>query len=108
LELFLNRFPKYAKLPFHLAAESYGGTYAPNIANIIYSKNKELSFAPVPSLTTINLASVILANGLTDAYTQMGSVADYACNGPYPVYAVSLSFPSFLFLFNVSLGPRRP
>lgn len=86
LELFLNRFPKYSTQPFHLAAESYGGTYAPNIANTIYKANKELQLTPNANLKRINLASVILANGLTDAYTQMGSVADYACDGPYPVY----------------------
>ncbi|KAI0066410.1 serine carboxypeptidase [Artomyces pyxidatus] len=86
LELFLTRFPKYADKPFHLAAESYGGTYAPNIASIIHKKNQELALAPVPHLTKINLASVVLANGLTDPYVQMASVPDYACEGPYPVY----------------------
>ena len=86
LEIFLNRFPKYANQPFHLAAESYGGTYAPNIANVIYKQNKELALAPTPKLKIINLASVMLANGLTDPYVQMGSVPDYVCDGPYPVY----------------------
>ena len=86
LELFLNRFPKYADAPFHLAAESYGGTYAPNIASIIFNENKMLALAPTPRIKRINLASVMLANGLTDPYVQMGAVADYACEGPYPVY----------------------
>ena len=86
LELFLARFPKYADKPFHLAAESYGGTYAPNIASVIYKKNKEATLATVPTFQKINLASVILTNGLTDPYVQMGSVPDYACDGPYPVY----------------------
>ncbi|KAF9265881.1 carboxypeptidase C [Marasmius fiardii PR-910] len=86
LQLFLNRFPKYSSQPFHLAAESYGGTYGPNIAHIIHKKNKELSLTPNPRLKHINLASVILANGLTDPLIQYGSVADYACEGPYPVY----------------------
>lgn len=88
LELFLGRFPKYAKLPFHIAAESYGGTYAPNIAKVIYNENKELqrAVAPTPGLTKINLASVILANGLTDPYVQMAAIPDYVCEGPYPVY----------------------
>ncbi|KAI0320056.1 serine carboxypeptidase [Amylostereum chailletii] len=86
LELFLARYPKYADQPFHLAAESYGGTYAPNIASVIYKKNKELVLAPIPHVQKINLASVILANGLTDPYVQMASVPDYACDGPYPVY----------------------
>ena len=37
LQLFLNRYPEYASAPFHLAAESYGGTYAPNIASVIHN-----------------------------------------------------------------------
>ena len=65
LELFLSRFPQYADLPFHLAAESYGGTYAPNIASVIYRENKALAasaaLAPVPGVRHINLESVILS-----------------------------------------------
>jgi len=94
LELFLNRFPEYSALPFHVAAESYGGTYAPNIAKVIWDANKALATpststttpAPHPQLKKINLASVILANGLTEPYVQMASVPDYVCEGPYPVY----------------------
>ncbi|KZS93183.1 peptidase S10, serine carboxypeptidase [Sistotremastrum niveocremeum HHB9708] len=86
LELFLARFSKYSKVPFHIAAESYGGTYAPNIASVIHKKNKEFSLAPSPGRPKINLSSVILANGLTEPYTQFGKVAEYACEGPYPVW----------------------
>ncbi|KAG6856735.1 hypothetical protein H0H87_001335 [Tephrocybe sp. NHM501043] len=89
LELFLNRFPEYSTQPFHIAAESYGGTYAPNFANVIYKQNKQLALAPVPHLKHINLASVILANGLTDPYIQMASIPDYVCEelglNPYDV-----------------------
>jgi cathepsin A (carboxypeptidase C) len=86
LELFLDRFPQYSTQPFHLAAESYGGTYAPNIAKVIHDANKELALAPTPRLKHINLASVVLANGLTDPYTQMASIPDYVCEGPFPIY----------------------
>jgi cathepsin A (carboxypeptidase C) len=85
-QLFFSRFPNYSKAPFHMAAESYGGTYAPNAASIFHRKNKELALAPVPGLTKINLASVILANGITDPYEQMASIPDWACEGPYAVY----------------------
>jgi cathepsin A (carboxypeptidase C) len=85
-QLFFDRFPEYSKAPFHMAAESYGGTYAPNAAAIFHRKNKQLALAPVPGLININLASVILANGLTDPYEQMASIPDWACNGPYAVY----------------------
>lgn len=88
LELFLARYPKYAELPFHLAAESYGGTYAPNIGSTIYKHNKELAsaVAPSPGVVPIKLESIVLANGLTNPLIQMASVPDYACEGPYPVY----------------------
>ncbi|KII83244.1 hypothetical protein PLICRDRAFT_455809 [Plicaturopsis crispa FD-325 SS-3] len=86
LELFLGRFPQYAKLPFHIAAESYGGTYGPNIASVIHKENGALSLSKAPGLLPINLKSLILGNGLTDPYTQMAAVPDFACDGPYPVY----------------------
>ncbi|KAF6764643.1 carboxypeptidase C [Ephemerocybe angulata] len=86
LELFLNRFPQYSKQPFHIAAESYGGRYAPVFANAIYKANKELKVRPDNSLKHINLASVILANGLTDPFIQYAAVPDYLCDGPYAQY----------------------
>ncbi|KAH7915045.1 Alpha/Beta hydrolase protein [Hygrophoropsis aurantiaca] len=86
MELFLSRFPEYSKQPFHLAAESYGGTYAPNIANVIHTENKKIPLAPTPGLVKINLASVIIGNGMTDNLIQMGSIPDYLCDGPYPIY----------------------
>ena len=85
-QLFFARFPEYSKAPFHMAAESYGGTYAPNAASFFHRKNKELAVAPVPGMTNINLASVILANGITDPRKQMASIPDWACGGPYAVY----------------------
>jgi cathepsin A (carboxypeptidase C) len=86
LELFLSRFPKYSKAGFHLAAESYGGHFGPNIASVIHNKNKQLRVAPVPNQPIINLESLILANGLTEPKTQFGKVAEYACEGPYHVF----------------------
>ncbi|OSD05705.1 carboxypeptidase C [Trametes coccinea BRFM310] len=89
LELFLTRFPKYAKLPFHIAAESYGGMYAPSIASVVHHKNLGLAknmpeFAP--GLVHINLESVMIGNGITDPYVQMASVPDAACEGEFPVF----------------------
>ncbi|PPQ72306.1 hypothetical protein CVT24_004583 [Panaeolus cyanescens] len=85
LQLFFNRYPEYSRVPFHIAAESYGGVYAPNIASVIHQENKKLEHAPKPHSKHIHLESVVLGNGLTDPYTQMGSTADYVCNGPYPI-----------------------
>ncbi|KAF9009563.1 carboxypeptidase C [Cyathus striatus] len=87
LQLFLGRFKEYSHLPFHIAAESYGGTYAPNFASVIHKGNKELALKSSSNLVHIPLSSVILANGLTDPLIQYASIPDYACDGPYPVLA---------------------
>ncbi|KAG1865579.1 Alpha/Beta hydrolase protein [Suillus tomentosus] len=86
MELFLSRFPEYSTQPFHLAAESYGGTYVPHIANVIYTENQLLPLSPNAGLVKINLASVMMGNGMTDNYVQMASIPDYLCEGPYPIY----------------------
>ncbi len=86
LELFSMNFKEYASKPFHLAAESYGSTYAPNFASVIHKRNEELELAPSADLVKINLASVILANGHTDPYIQFATVPTFACDGPYPIY----------------------
>ncbi|OAX40539.1 alpha/beta-hydrolase [Rhizopogon vinicolor AM-OR11-026] len=85
MELFLSRFPEYSTQPFHIAAESYGGTIAPHIANVINTENKKIPVAS-SGLVKINLASVILGNGITDSHVQMASIPDYLCEGPYPIY----------------------
>ena len=50
-----------------MAAESYGEAYAPNAA-CFHRGNEELALASVPGMISINLASGILANGITDPY----------------------------------------
>ncbi|KAG0706689.1 peptidase S10 serine carboxypeptidase [Suillus ampliporus] len=86
LELFMHRFPEYSKLPFHIAGESYGGRYLPHIATEIYQRNKQLVKWPSSELVPIHLASVMIGNGLVDPLTQMPSVVEYACEGPYAIY----------------------
>lgn len=85
-QLFFSRFPEYAEAKFHMAAESYGGTYAPNAAAVFHKKNRELEVTPVPGLTKINLASVILANGWTNPIEQYSSIPDWICEGPYALF----------------------
>jgi len=89
LQLFYARFPAYLKVKFNVAAESYGGQYAPNIASRIYRENKALAGIGElhPSKAVIiPLSTVIIGNGLTDPLVQFASVPDYAC-APSP-YAV--------------------
>jgi len=84
-QLFFATFPEYASAKFHMASGSYGGTYTPHAASIIHKKNKELAIAPIPGMTQINLASIILENGLTDPLEQFATVHEYACHGPYRI-----------------------
>ncbi|GFZ51462.1 carboxypeptidase C [Saitozyma sp. JCM 24511] len=86
LILFISQFTEYAKQDFHIAGESYAGTYIPNIASVIYSNNLALQVAPTPGLPQLNFKSVMIGNGLTDPYHQFGSVPDWACEGDYAVY----------------------
>ncbi|CAE7076121.1 unnamed protein product [Rhizoctonia solani] len=91
LELFVNRFPEYSG-SLHISGESYGGTYLPNIAHVIHTKNKEIKtraaqgLLPDNKVKVLHLESVLIGNGLTEPHTQFASVPEYACDGPYPVF----------------------
>jgi len=85
-QLFFSRFPEYANANFHMAGESYGGTYVPNSAAVVYKHNRALQARPIPGLRKINLASVILANGLSDPYIQFAAFGEWLCEGPYAIF----------------------
>ncbi|KAI0354677.1 peptidase S10 serine carboxypeptidase [Trametes cingulata] len=87
LQLFVSRFPDLGRKQLHLAAESWGGHYGPNIASYVHKMNKRLVYAPFPGQKHINFASLILANGLTDPAVQFESIPEYMCGGaPYPPF----------------------
>ncbi|EFP76336.2 hypothetical protein PGT21_011218 [Puccinia graminis f. sp. tritici] len=90
LQLFYARFPAYLKSGFHVAAESYGGQYAPNIATRIIKENNDLQSGSQLTPTdkvVIPLSTVIIGNGLTDPLVQFASVPDYACApSPYAIF----------------------
>lgn len=84
LQLFLTRYRKYAHLPLTVAAESYGGHYAPHIGAEIHRKNQQQAaqarasdFAPI---VHVNLDTLMIGNGLTHPKVQFSSVAEYACS----------------------------
>ncbi|KAJ7035925.1 serine carboxypeptidase, partial [Mycena alexandri] len=87
LQLFVRRFEEYSTQPFHIAAESYGGHFAPHIASVVHHKNKELIHAPSSGFLRLNLESIMLGNALTDPLIQMPSVVGYACDGPFAVFS---------------------
>ena len=75
LTLFFKQFPEYSKQDFHIAGESYAGHYIPADASEILSHPN----------TNINLKSILIGNGLTDALNQYPEYVSMACGeGGYP------------------------
>ncbi|CCU80427.1 carboxypeptidase Y [Blumeria hordei DH14] len=69
LTLFFEQFPQYSTQDFHIAGESYAGHYIPVFASEILSHKDR----------NINLKSVLIGNGLTDALTQYEYYRPMAC-----------------------------
>ncbi|KAL1523449.1 hypothetical protein AB1Y20_018389 [Prymnesium parvum] len=65
-------FPKYAQLPFFIAAESYGGHYAPALAHFIQTANQ------ARTKPRINLRGVLIGDGLVDPVHQYPSYPAFA------------------------------
>ncbi|CAO1628133.1 unnamed protein product [Sympodiomycopsis kandeliae] len=88
LQLFLQKYSQYAKKPFHIAGESYGGTYIPHMASVIHKNNKQLSKQADSSRVHINLESIAIGNGLTEPKTQFASIPEFACSteNPYAIF----------------------
>jgi cathepsin A (carboxypeptidase C) len=74
--IFFENFIKFKGRKFHMAGESYGGRYIPVFATEVYDQNKRLEEA---GMTPINLASVMIGNGITDFYTMSTAYYDMAC-----------------------------
>ena len=78
LQIFLNKWAKFADNDFHVTGESYAGHYVPAIGKEIVDANnrhKSNNF-----IIPIKLTSLAIGNGLTDPYNQYGSYPDMACD----------------------------
>ncbi|KAI3611465.1 carboxypeptidase y precursor [Moniliophthora roreri] len=76
VSIFFENFSQFKGRPFHMAGESYGGRYLPLFASGVYDQNAALVEA---GLTPINLASVMIGNGLTHWYHMLPSYFDMSC-----------------------------
>lgn len=67
----LEKFPQYKNRDFYIAGESYGGHYVPQLAHVIYRRNKVLE-NPV-----INLKGYMVGNALTDNFHDNLGIYEY-------------------------------
>ncbi|TVU21048.1 hypothetical protein EJB05_30659 [Eragrostis curvula] len=67
-----KRFPQYKDREFYISGESYAGHYVPQLAELVYDKNKD------KTKTYINLKGFMVGNPLTDDYYDSKGLAEYA------------------------------
>ncbi|KAK9663830.1 hypothetical protein RND81_14G001200 [Saponaria officinalis] len=68
-----KRFPQYKSHEFYITGESYAGHYVPQLAEVIFDKNKNASKAH-----HINLKGFMIGNALLDDDTDQTGMVDYA------------------------------
>ncbi|KAL5700345.1 Serine carboxypeptidase-like 26 [Ranunculus cassubicifolius] len=71
----LERFPQYKSHDFYISGESYAGHYVPQLAELVYDRNKNGTKYPI-----INLKGFIVGNPETDDYYDYNGLLDYAWN----------------------------
>ncbi|KAF7785226.1 hypothetical protein Agabi119p4_1391 [Agaricus bisporus var. burnettii] len=76
VSIFFDNFSQFKGRSFHMAGESYGGRYLPLFASAVYDQNAVRIRAGLPP---INLTSVIIGNGVMDAYKTILSYYDIQC-----------------------------
>ncbi|KAF9620895.1 hypothetical protein IFM89_015292 [Coptis chinensis] len=69
----LKRFPQYKAHDFYISGESYAGHYVPQLAELVYDRNKDRNKYPY-----INLKGFIVGNPETEDYYDSTGLLEYA------------------------------
>ncbi|XP_039836694.1 serine carboxypeptidase-like 26 isoform X2 [Panicum virgatum] len=69
----LQQFPEYKDREFYIAGESYAGHYVPQLAELVYERNKDKK-----EKSYINLKGFIVGNPITNDYHDSKGLAEYA------------------------------
>ncbi|XP_010931783.1 serine carboxypeptidase-like 26 isoform X2 [Elaeis guineensis] len=69
----LRRFPQYQAHDFYISGESYAGHYVPQLAELVYDRNKDRKNYPY-----INLKGFIVGNPETNDYYDSKGLLEYA------------------------------
>eukprot|EP00550_Attheya_septentrionalis_P004496 CAMPEP_0198285034 /NCGR_PEP_ID=MMETSP1449-20131203/4348_1 /TAXON_ID=420275 /ORGANISM="Attheya septentrionalis, Strain CCMP2084" /LENGTH=554 /DNA_ID=CAMNT_0043982271 /DNA_START=44 /DNA_END=1708 /DNA_ORIENTATION=+ len=89
LQAFYKTHPEYASNPLFIVGESYGGHYAPAIANRVYRGNQAMENNKGGDLLKINLGGVAVGNGLTHPEEQYKWYAEMAYKNSHGIKTVS-------------------
>ncbi|KAF8317936.1 serine carboxypeptidase [Clavulina sp. PMI_390] len=85
--LFFEAFPSFQGRPLHIAGESYAGRMIPVFASHIVDMNRK---STANTTAPINLASVLIGNGLTDVVSMVPSYYDMVCTrAGFPLAPIS-------------------
>ncbi|XP_062209921.1 serine carboxypeptidase-like 26 isoform X2 [Phragmites australis] len=68
-----NRFPQYKNNDFYISGESYAGHYVPQLAEVVYERNKHLE-----ANQNTNLKGFIVGNAVTDVYYDENGLVEFA------------------------------
>ncbi|XP_050235248.1 serine carboxypeptidase-like 35 [Mercurialis annua] len=68
-----KRFPNFKSHEFYLAGESYAGHYVPQLAELIYERNKGAT-----KESYINLKGFMIGNAVINDETDLSGIVDYA------------------------------
>ncbi|RLM91417.1 serine carboxypeptidase-like 33 isoform X1 [Panicum miliaceum] len=68
-----NRFPQYKSHDFYISGESYAGHYVPQLAEMVYERNKHLEMNQ-----HINSKGFIVGNAVTDDYYDEKGLVEFA------------------------------
>ncbi|PIA28053.1 hypothetical protein AQUCO_07300021v1 [Aquilegia coerulea] len=69
----LKKFPQFDSNDFYISGESYAGHYVPQLAELVYDRNKDKTNYPV-----INLKGFIVGNPETEDNYDYNGILDYA------------------------------
>ncbi|CAA0401420.1 unnamed protein product [Arabidopsis thaliana] len=67
------KFPEFRSSEFYISGESYAGHYVPQLAEVIYDRNKK-----VTKDSRINLKGFMIGNAVINEATDMAGLVDYA------------------------------
>ncbi|KFK25190.1 hypothetical protein AALP_AA8G078600 [Arabis alpina] len=68
-----TKFPEFRSNEFYIAGESYAGHYVPQLAEVIYDRNKK-----VTGNSRINLKGFMIGNAVINEETDMAGLVDFA------------------------------